>query len=449
MPEHVLPAGRELIAALGKLGDALGYAVETEFPIDREKPHTQAIDVAWMRDEEQRFPLMVFEVESTASNAAANNPLKLYSKRQFEKPLFFFHVFVDAGRDTSRLRDLTEEYGRMNYRTYTLSTEGPGVLVCDILAQHRRLTDRLDVVAFVGALRESCLNSVNCHSALAHAELLGFNSGNGTTLPSYASLAAEDPAFLEDFRRHLLARRAGTVKRETDRYPSYIGENWVTPMHLGILSSLQPEPSSPMYFDAFRRWHEEPGGPFLRVGPWFGLDMDFDHFLAYYSAPFFALLAALMADVAGAVRYLAGQLGSVLEEVRGDRVAVRSHIASWVLHLYAAEAHAGSEFEALRERVNADGGLASRFLWQPYGGVPFAHLDPVTDAAFLADRVAVPSFEEFRRRLHAPVDAEMRRRTAGRLAVRLLCTDETMITIGEELLPLLHGVSDSHHEATS
>lgn len=448
MPEHVLPAGRELIAALGMLGEALGYVVETEFPIDREKPHTQAIDVAWMRDEEQRFPLMVFEVESTASNAAANNPLKLYSKRQFEKPLFFFHVFVDAGRDTSRLHDLTEEYGRMNYRTYTLSHDGPGALVCDILAQHRRLTDRLDVVAFVETLRGGCLGGVDCHSVLAHTESLGFNGGRGTTLPSYATLGATAPDFLEDFRRYLVARRTGNAKREMDRYPSYFGENWATPLHLGILSSLQPDPSSPNYFDAFRRWHEEPGGPFLRVGPWFGLNMDFDDFLAYYSAPFFALLAALMADVTGAARYLAGQLGTVLGEVRADRVAVRSHIASWALHLYASDAHARCEFEALRERVNADGGLAGRFLWQPYGGVPFAHLDPVTDAAFGADRVPVPSFEEFRSGLHAPVDAVTRRRTAARLALRLLCTDETMIALGEELLPLLHGASDRQSEET-
>jgi hypothetical protein len=449
MPEHVLPVGRELIAALGKLGEALGYAVETEFPIDREKPHTQAIDVAWMRDQEQRFPLMVFEVESTASNAAANNPLKLYSKRQFEKPLFFFHVFVDAGRDTSRLQDLTEEYGRMNYRTYTLSHDGPEALVGDILAQHRRLTDRLDVVAFVETLRESCLNAADYHSVLVRTESLGFNSGRGTTLPSYAVLGAAAPEFLSDFQRYLVARRTGNAKREVDRYPSYFGENWVTPLHLGVLSSLQPAPSSPQYFDAFRRWHEEPGGPALRIGPWFGLNMDFDDFLAYYSAPFFALLAALMADVAGAVRYFAGQLGTVFGEVRADRLAVRSHIASWVLHLYAVDAHAQCEFEVFRERVNADGGLAGRFLWQPYGGVPFAHLDPVTDAAFSTDRVAVPSFEEFRSRLRAPIDAATRRQTAARLALRLLCTDETMIALGEELLPLLHGTSDGHQEATS
>lgn len=449
MPEHALPAGRQLIAALGNLGEALGYAVETEFPIDKEKPHSQAIDVAWMRDGEQRFPLMVFEVESTASNAAANNPLKLFSKRHFEKPLFFFHVFVEAGQDTSRLQDLTEEYGRMNYRTYTISHGGPGPLVCDILAQHRRLTDRLDVVAFVGALRNGSLNGVDCHSALAHAESLGFNSGRGTTLPSYALLGAEDPAFLDDFQRHLVARRTGAAKREVDRYPSYFGEAWVTPLHLGILSSLQTEPSSPTYFDLFRRWHEEPVGPVLRVGPWFGLNMDFDDFLAYYSAPFFALIATLMADVVGAIRYFAGQISTVHGEVRADRVAVRGHIASWILHLYAADAHAECDYEALRERVNADGGLANRFLGQPYGGVPFAHLDPETDAAFSTDRVTVPSFAEFRSRFHYPIEPGIRRRTTARLALRLLCTDETMITLGEELLPLLHGASVGQKEGTS
>lgn len=440
MAEHLLPAGRDLIAALKMLGESLGYKAETEFPIDREKANPQAIDVAWMRDGEQRFPLMVFEVESTASNAAANNPLKLYSKRHFEKPLFFFHVFIESGKDTSRLHDLVEQYGRLNYRTYTISDGGAGPLLKDVVSQHRRLTNLLDAASFVGALHESCLANVDCHEILAHVETLGFNRGMGTTLPSYAALGAEDPSFVQDFQRYLLARRSGAVGREADRYPSYFGDSWATPLHFGILSSRQPEPSSPAYFDLFRRWHEEPGGPYLRVGPWFGLNMDFDDFLAYYSAPFFALLAVLMADVPGATRYLADQLAGVLREVHTDRLAVRSHISSWMLHLYSTDPDAEPGFEELRGRVNAEGGLAEQFLRQPYGGVPFAHLDPETEAAFHVRRVPVPTLAEFRTRFENHVEPAMRRTGVVHLAMRLLCWDEMMNTLGEELLPLLHAL---------
>jgi hypothetical protein len=284
------------------------------------------------------------------------------------------------------------------------------------------------------------------HAILTHVESLGFNRGKGTTLPSYASLAATEPLFLQDFYRYLTARRGGTIERETDRYPSYFGNGWVTPLHLGVLSSLQPDPTSPGYFDRFRRWHEQPRGPALQVGPWFGLNRDFDDFLAYLAAPFFALLAALMADVPGAARYLADQLGSVLAEVRADRLAVRGHISSWMLHTYSADPSAEPAFEELRGRVNAEGGLAERFVRQPYGGVPFAHLDPGTEAAFHARRVAVPSFNEFCTRFRTDIEPAARRADAARMAMRLLCSDETLVTFGEELLPLLHALPPDRSE---
>lgn len=448
MSKHSLTTGKELITALKMLGEGLGYKVETEFPISKQKPNPQAIDVAWMRDDEQAFPLMVFEVESTASNAAANNPLKLYSKRFFEKPLFFFHVFAEAGKESSRLQDLLEQYGRMNYRTYTIRDDGPEPLLKDVLTQHRRLTNQLDAVAFVGAIRDSCFAPTDCHTVLAHAESLGFNKARGTTLPSYAALGSEDSSFCQDFYRYLTARRRGDMKRETDRYPSYFGNTWTSPLHLGILSSLQPEPSSPAYFDLFRRWHEEPGVPALRVGSSFGLNAEFDDFLAYFSAPFFALLAALMADVSGSAGYMADQLSQVFAEVQPDLIAVRSHIALWMLHLFSTDPAAISAFEDLRVSVNSEGGIAEGFLAQPYCGVPFAHLDPETDKAFHISRVPVPTFSEFRNRFRSTVDPDGRRLQAVRLAMQLLSSDETMASLGSELVPLLHAQSSGREETT-
>src|SRR5262245_22008026 len=51
MAEHSLPAGKDLIATLKALGQALGYHTETEFPIERQKAKPQAIGVAWLHDE--------------------------------------------------------------------------------------------------------------------------------------------------------------------------------------------------------------------------------------------------------------------------------------------------------------------------------------------------------------------------------------------------------------
>lgn len=438
MSTHSLSTGKEIIVALKTLGNALGYKVETEFPINKQKANPQAIDVAWMRDGEQAFPLMVFEVESTATNSAANNPLKLYSKRQFEKPLFFFHVFAEAGRESARLADLIEEYGRMNYRTYSIRESGPEPLLKDVLAQHRRLTAKLDVVALVNVIRETCLSGADCHAILTEAELLGFNKATGMTLPAYAALGSEDSAFCQDFYRYLTARRQGKLPPETDRYSEYFGSRWCPPLHFGILSCLQPDSTRTEFFDSFRRWHDEPGVPALRVGSSFGLNIDFDDFLAYYSAPFFALVAALMKDVTGSASYFSTRLAEVLAEVRSDLVAVRSHISSWMLHILSSDSTAVSDFEDLRSRVNSQGGIAERFLDQPYGGVPFAHLDPETDTAFRQNRVQVPPFAAFQNRFRNNLDAGERRDRAAQLAMMLLVSDETMINLGDYLLPLLH-----------
>src|SRR5690349_18010236 len=103
MARHALQSSSDVIEALAQLGKAVGYQPVTEFAIDASAEKRQAIDVVWKQDGEQKFPLFVFEVESVASNSAANNALKVFSKASFEKPLFFFHVFVKAGTQSSRL----------------------------------------------------------------------------------------------------------------------------------------------------------------------------------------------------------------------------------------------------------------------------------------------------------------------------------------------------------
>ena len=91
MPQHKLEAGKQIIQAVAQLGRALGYAVRTEMPVEQ-RPRPPAVDVAWFADDEQRYPLMIFEVESAATNAMANNPAKVFGQPsdQFERPLFSF-----------------------------------------------------------------------------------------------------------------------------------------------------------------------------------------------------------------------------------------------------------------------------------------------------------------------------------------------------------------------
>lgn len=95
MSLHQRESGVRLIAALLHLGEVLGYHVAAEHPVDdSSQGPAPAVDVAWFATSGQRFPLMIFEVESSATNAIPNNALKVYGPEisRFEKPLFFFHI---------------------------------------------------------------------------------------------------------------------------------------------------------------------------------------------------------------------------------------------------------------------------------------------------------------------------------------------------------------------
>ena len=150
MSEHTLPTGKRLIRGLSELGSAMGYNVRREFPvISNPSGSPLAVDVAWFGDESQVYPLMIFEVETRGGNAIASNPLKVFAQdtKQFEKPLFYFQLVVH-GASTSRRTELLErQYGNHNYRLYRLVRDEGTQLILDILRQHRRIRDEVDLVA--------------------------------------------------------------------------------------------------------------------------------------------------------------------------------------------------------------------------------------------------------------------------------------------------------------
>jgi hypothetical protein len=67
MPEHALLPGRGIIDAISALGRTMGYVVRCEWPIDSSQNTGAAVDIAWFAEENQKFPLMIFEVETSAS----------------------------------------------------------------------------------------------------------------------------------------------------------------------------------------------------------------------------------------------------------------------------------------------------------------------------------------------------------------------------------------------
>ena len=139
MSEHKLSLGQSLIDGIFELGQMLGYFVEKEFPVDLPTyGEAPAVDVAWFSKKGNRFPLFIFEVESRATNGMTNNPLKVYAQenREFEKPLFFFHLVAQGGSNSSRPRNLESQYGKNNYRIYLMGSSDTVSFLCDVLEQH-------------------------------------------------------------------------------------------------------------------------------------------------------------------------------------------------------------------------------------------------------------------------------------------------------------------------
>jgi hypothetical protein len=259
MAEHSLPDGKQVIDGLAALGSALGYWVETELPIEKGKKNPQAVDVAWLSEKGQHYPLMIFEIESSISNTIANNPLKVFGKpnQAFEKPLFFFHVMIRAGGGTSRIDDLRNQYGSYNYRVYTLADGGTTPLGSDILSQHRRLTHELNLIALVRTLK-AAWPEADLDSLLVQIEALGFERSTGTFAPRYAELALQDTTLKKHFIRYIRGRENSHPSLiEHDSYSTYLGNLWSSLIHLGVLSLSASGSEKPTFLRRLKIWQEE------------------------------------------------------------------------------------------------------------------------------------------------------------------------------------------------
>ena len=149
MSIHKTLSSKKTIEFLCELGTAMDYHCIKEFPIEEGKPHPQAVDVAWFRKSNKRLPIFIFDVETSLSNTAANNTLKIYGKntKKLDKPLYFFHIFLEpiSTSNSSRPDDLLGQYGNNNYNLYSFVEKSSQLeLFKDILEQHTRVHDSVN-----------------------------------------------------------------------------------------------------------------------------------------------------------------------------------------------------------------------------------------------------------------------------------------------------------------
>lgn len=152
--KHTLSEGRSVIDALERIGRALQYETTREHVVGE----SAAVDLSWTAAASNDVPLFIFEVESTASAGLASNAMKVFGAplETLAKPLFFFHLVVAAGPTNERVLNAQRVWGSHNYRIYRISdTDQRREIVADVLRQHRRVSNRVNILAFLNAVEDS------------------------------------------------------------------------------------------------------------------------------------------------------------------------------------------------------------------------------------------------------------------------------------------------------
>lgn len=394
MAEHKLTYSIEIIDKLFRLGGLLDYHCEKEYPVDKE--NESAVDVAWLFESGQKYPLFIFEVESKTTSSIPSNPLKIFGEtnQKFEKPLFLFHLLLTGGQESGKIQQLERTYGTYNYRIYRFSLDEETNLIKDILSQHRRLTNSINVVDFLIEIINNW-NDIDLNTIIQHIEQLGFEKNSGQLLPSYAILSKNHPELKQHFIRKL-KQKAEMPKGlfEAESYESYFGTEWSIPIHLGLLSAFANDNLETKYFDDFKNWQEK--SYYLKqIGPSFGLSRDYDMFVLGMAGSVLGLTATLFYKVPEAREYIAGELLDILEKAQGFGTKANLFNALWLLHISPDTKKGRDSYKYAKKILTKFGGIPESLLkFPPTNFIGFIEGDETIEE--YGEKVAIPIWEDFR-----------------------------------------------------
>lgn len=356
MAEHKLEYGLHIIDKLFRLGRILGYHSEKEYPVSKE--NDSAVDIAWLYEVGQKYPLFIFEIESATTNSIIANPSKIFgeSNQKFEKPLFLFHLLLKGGQESGKIPQLENLFGRHNYRIYRFSLDEEINLLIDVLSQHRRLTNSLNIFELISELIDNW-TQIDLNQIILHLETLEFEKEKGAVLPSYALLTQK----YTGIKPHFIRRLKNKIEKpkglfENEAYETYLGSEWEIPIHLGMLSAFAEDNLENKYFEDFKNWQEK-SSYLKQIGPSFGLSRDYDLFILGMSGAVLGLTATLFYKVDKAREYIAGELFNIIENAERFNPNVNIFNALWLLHI-APNSDKGKEYyEFAKDYINSNGGV--------------------------------------------------------------------------------------------
>jgi hypothetical protein len=442
MAEHSRPLGKRVIRALLRLGKAFGYVAKYEHPIA--EGEQAANDVAWLADRHQDVPLMVFEVESLASNAAAHNVTKVFGRFDRRKPLFFFHIFLSVHAESPRIAELRAMFGTYNYRTYCLPADSQ-LLVLDVLDQHRRLSRRLRVVRMFAALRHPVWRGLEIPTVAKRIEDLGLEYRTGRLAPSYAALALRQRIFIGEYVRYARERWQKWASRsEQDDLSSWWNYQVGSYIEFAIVCGA-PSASDVERLAAYERLVALIRRTWIgnaRISSYLGHRQETDVLVLDLLAPVWALIAVLTRDVAGSTKFWCEKCWEIVDAVKETKHRW-IFAAAWLLHISASMEGTEVEFERIKVFVNERGGLPEVVLQRPPSfGVAYQENPTKWPPLLKLPRVLVPPLHDFRLRFKRQVmGQEARRVRAIRLGLELMFDESIHEKWGPAIRRLLWAVS--------
>jgi len=364
MSSHKLKYGKKIISFLKKIGDVLNYHVELEVAV--EDNNSSAVDVGFFYEENQKYPLMIFEIESTVSNSMAANPLKVFSQsnKYFEKPLFFFHIILTGGKKSSKINQLEDQYGKFNYRVYIFALDQQTQLIKDILSQQRRLTCNLNIVDLL-LIIENEMDNIKLDELIVHIEKCKFEN-TGSILQSYAQLSYHNTLFYKYFFDYLKAKYHQNEIRSLEyAYNNYWASWYGYPVQLGIMTIMESDPNIKKdYFYEFIWWQEQ--STYLKyISPNFGLSREYDIFLLGFSGAYLTMVSLLFHQVEVAHKYISKVLDEIVTKSHRYGFSIFSYNALWLLYLSAQNTNTVSIFNRTSDLINENGGLSKNLYKKP------------------------------------------------------------------------------------
>lgn len=366
---HSKEQGLKVIDLLCEFGTILGYYVKKEEPMFYGKQTSSDLDITWRKEKNAKFPLFIFEVESFPLKSASDNVVKVFSRKtpSFQKPLFFFHIFVDQEHETERITYLSENYDRQNYKNYLLNNIGSGKeFIKNIIEQHLRIEKHINLYPLIFLMNNVSPIRINPMEFLEILIEIGYDKVDNSNFLMTLELAIVNDngnqlhEFYLDYLKGFLSN-SNYIHQEYN-YSVSIGYSQI--IHSGI-NLLMNEPKNEKFVFEKLLTIEKDFEPFELWAPFFGLSMDHD-FMLLSEFPLILTLLSVSFKNQKYSEYFNNKLAEILkvslEKMR--YLYLNQHGLVWLLFAsrITKDEH---NYNFAKESINDNGGIDKEFIINP------------------------------------------------------------------------------------